>query len=333
MGGVGGLLCAAGDCLFPFVARSNTATLAGSRRYRPTVIISTTMYPAHYLSLVPPFARTPRVFVAMSFDAAFDPRWNDVIVPAVSAVRTQEERLIAHRVDLTSRGDSILTEILDEIASSRLILADLSTVGHIDGRPVRNSNVFYELGLAHSARMPEEVIALRSDDDPLPFDIANVRIHSYKPDIDPESARARVTSLLEEALRTIDDQRSRTVERIASALDFECFDVLYDIGVDGMTSHPSRQDIVEQRKGLFQVTARIAAIQRLLEVGAISTRYQRITARHIGGYSELPRQDLARYIFTPLGEAVLHFVLHQMDYFGPEARAAFAILRDREAAL
>lgn len=281
------------------------------------------MFPASYFALFPPFPRDDRVFVAMSFDAQFDRRWSEVLVPAISDVRRNDNRLMPHRVDLSRRGDSILTEILDELARCRLILADVSTVGRIADRPVRNANVFYEFGLAHASRLAEEVVLLRSDSDPLPFDIANVRVHSYNPDGDPAGARELVRSLIRDALATVDSVRSRTVERIVESLDFECFDVLFATEDDGGATHPSRNDILKGM-AIWQASARIAAIQRLLELGALSADFQRITAKHIGGNSELPKEDLVRYRRTPLGDSVLRLVLDRLDYFSPEVRAAFA---------
>ncbi|MGI8619595.1 MAG: hypothetical protein ACR2L6_11005 [Gemmatimonadaceae bacterium] len=285
------------------------------------------MYPANYFSLFPPFGRDDRCFVAMSFDSRFDRRW-DIIATTIAREREDLPSLTAHRIDLSRRGDSILTEILDEVARCRLIVADVSTAATVDGRPVRNANVLYEVGLAHSVRMPEEVILIRSDDDPLPFDIANVRVHSYSPDTDPDGAASMLDYLIVDGLRSVDRVRSATVERTARVLDFECWDALHDIALDGDIGHPGRVDVVAQKMGLLQALPRIAAIQRLLELGAISTSYQSITARHVGGYSELPRQDLFRYRMTPFGEALLIFSLGQMNYDSEEARAAFAALRD-----
>jgi hypothetical protein len=131
------------------------------------------MYPAIFFGLFPPFPRDDRVFVAMSFDSRFDRRWNEVIVPAVRriCVRTgaTETRLEPHRVDLRTASDSILTEILDGIGRCRAVVADITSIGHIEGRPVRNANVLYEVGLAHASRLPEEVIIFRSDRDALLF--------------------------------------------------------------------------------------------------------------------------------------------------------------------
>ena len=41
------------------------------------------MYPATFFGLFPPFPRDLRAFVAMSFEKRFDPRWEQVLQPAI----------------------------------------------------------------------------------------------------------------------------------------------------------------------------------------------------------------------------------------------------------
>ncbi len=74
-------------------------------------------------------------------------------------------------------SDSILTEILDGIGRCRAFLADISLIGEIENTPIRNANVLYEVGLAHAVRLPQEVLLFRSDDRPLMFDMANIRVN------------------------------------------------------------------------------------------------------------------------------------------------------------
>ena len=76
------------------------------------------MYPHTLFSLIPPFPRTKRVFVAMSFDPAFDKRWNEVIDPAVRSLESSGQQLEPFRVDMSRVSDAILTEILTAIADS-----------------------------------------------------------------------------------------------------------------------------------------------------------------------------------------------------------------------
>src|SRR5439155_14340007 len=133
------------------------------------------MYPNTYLSLFPPFPRDNRAFVAMSFDHRFDPRWANVLAPAISRVRVNGVPLEPRRVDMRKASDSVLTEILDGIARCRIFVGEVTPIGEIEGRPIRNANVLYEIGLAHATRLPQEVVLFRSDEQELLFDVANVR--------------------------------------------------------------------------------------------------------------------------------------------------------------
>ena len=119
------------------------------------------MYPSHFLQLFPAFPRSRRVFVAMSFDERFRPRWEDVVAPGIRAVEINGAPLEPFRVDARHVSDSILTEILESIAGARLIFGDITTIGVLDSVPVRTANVMYELGIAHACRLPEEVLRRR----------------------------------------------------------------------------------------------------------------------------------------------------------------------------
>lgn len=178
------------------------------------------MYPATFFGLFPAFPRNLRVFVAMSFDRAYEARWLNVISRAVNLIEINGQPLEPHRVDFRSAGDSILTEILDGIAQCRTFVADITSIGDIGGRPVRNANVMYEVGLAHAMRQPEEVLLFRSDEHPLMFDISNVRVHRYDPDGSPDSATELVRDKIAQSLREIDLRKNLAVRRIATALDY-----------------------------------------------------------------------------------------------------------------
>jgi len=106
------------------------------------------------------------VFVAMSFDSRFTARFSDIIKPAIEA----------YRVDNSRNGDSILTDICDGIAHSRLILADVSVIdeGRYTDTPIRNGNVMYEVGIALASRQPSEVLLIRDDDKKFLFDISTI---------------------------------------------------------------------------------------------------------------------------------------------------------------
>ena len=130
------------------------------------------MYPSTFFGLFPAFPQEEKVFVAMSFDDRFQNRWEHVIEPAISSIQRNRVPFEAVRVDARRMSDSIVTEILQGISRYRVVFADVTSIGQIEGRPIRNANVMYEVGIAHATRLPEEVILFRSDSDDLIFDIS-----------------------------------------------------------------------------------------------------------------------------------------------------------------
>ncbi len=241
------------------------------------------MYPAHLFSFFPPFPLEERVFVLMSFAPAFTPRWDNVIKPGIEATNLQ-----ASRVDASNISDSILTDILKGVSQSRLVVADLTTLNGI-----RNGNVMYEVGLAQATRQPEEVILFRSDDDPLLFDIANVRVNSYDPDGTPEPAKQLITRTIYDALREIDQRKSMAVQKAVSVLDETSF-LLLVLASNAPVRYPDL-DTMQEALWLSQVLA----IQRLLELGLLKTDYPETLPA-----SEAPLRELITYSITPHGQAV-----------------------------
>lgn len=114
----------------------------------------------------------PQVFVAMSFAEVYRNRFERIIAPAISSITP----LVPYRVDLSKSGDSIQTDIMDGIAHSRMILADVSSMGKDSktDEPYRNSNVMYEVGLALACRQSSDVLLLRDDRDKFLFDVSTV---------------------------------------------------------------------------------------------------------------------------------------------------------------
>lgn len=134
------------------------------------------MHPNAFLQTYWRLQLRPQVFVAMTFGDAYRKRFTEVVEPAVGSLKVDGQNLRAFRVDDSKTGDSILTDIVDGIAHSRLVLADVSTVGRdaISGVPYRNGNVLYEVGIALACRLPEEVLLVRDDRDKFLFDVSTV---------------------------------------------------------------------------------------------------------------------------------------------------------------
>lgn len=264
------------------------------------------MYPAEILNLFPPFAHTNQVFVAMSFDERFNPTWEHVFSPAAAAVSAGDAPLSAFRVNLARTSDSIITGIVQSISRCRLVLADISTIGWQRERfrrklPIRNSNVMYELGIAHAARLPEEVIIVRTDSDSLDFDIAGVRVHNYPWDV--EAGRAKIASLLRDALASIDQRRSIAVAKAVQSLDPAMFLILHEAGD---VAHPTMNSLVQA----LASTERLGAIHRLLAGGMLTTMFGPLP----DNFMERPVGELARYRKTRFGIEVYVAARHAMGF-------------------
>ena len=134
------------------------------------------MYPNVLLRTLWQMELRPEVFVAMTFSDDYRPHFDEVIAPAIRLVRVGGVSLEPRRVDESKSGDSILTEIVGGIAHSQLVLADVSSIGRDvkSGRPHRNGNVMYEVGIALACRQPEEVLLIRDDKDPFLFDVSTI---------------------------------------------------------------------------------------------------------------------------------------------------------------
>lgn len=174
-----------------------------------------------------------QVFVAMPFGADFDARFTTVYEAAIGHVELEIsqrapadrlQRLKAHRVDNSKSGDSILTEIMDGVAHSFLVLADLSEVGRwVDRfqevRTTPNGNVMYEVGLALACRQPSEVILVRDrkDKGKLLFDISTIPCVPIDFD-DPQSAITQVQSLIVDRAKEIDWRKSLKVSMTLASL-------------------------------------------------------------------------------------------------------------------
>jgi hypothetical protein len=118
-----------------------------------------------------------------------------------------------YRVDKKTISDSIITEIVSSIANCRLFFADVSSFDKLNDRPIRNENVLYEVGIAHSSRLAEEVILFRSDNEYLMFDLSNIRVNRYDPDKDINTAKCLVMEALKSALEEVELQKHFYVQK------------------------------------------------------------------------------------------------------------------------
>jgi hypothetical protein len=236
------------------------------------------------------------VFVAMSFDSHYKSRFDHVIVPAITAISIGGQPLKPRRVDISKSGDSILTEISDGIAHSRLVLADVSTIAKdaATGRPFRNANVLYEVGIALACRNPAEVLLIRDDNDDFLFDVSTVPHMT----IDFKNHAAAAEVLKEELLGRLREQQFqhdvRVKKTVASIGCDEAKLLLEGKHWDASTIFGA------EIKGIANWFGN--AIDRLLDKGVITLA---------GRFSESKHA----FQFTPLGLIVKDQVNGNMQHF------------------
>ncbi len=105
-------------------------------------------------------------FVLMPFNSAFDRLYREEIKPTVEAAGFK-----CLRADDLFSPTPVLEDIWVHIYKSRVIIADVTG---------RNPNVFYEMGIAHTAGRP--VVIITQERAAIPFDIAQFRYFVYSDD-------------------------------------------------------------------------------------------------------------------------------------------------------
>jgi hypothetical protein len=125
-------------------------------------------------------------FVVMPFGGLFDRYYLNIFVPAIEAAG-----LRARRADSIFSSTSIMSDIWRGMRKAAVILADVTG---------KNSNVFYELGLAHASRKPVVIITGNLDD--VPFDLKGLRVIEYNKDDENWGSvlKDRITSSLRATL-------------------------------------------------------------------------------------------------------------------------------------
>lgn len=246
------------------------------------------MHPQTFLKTFWRLELKPTVFVAMSFSPHYQSRFDEVIQPAIRAINIDNSSLVPHRVDISKNGDSILTEISDGIAHSRLILADVSTIGKdsVTGRPYRNANVLYEVGLALACRHSSEVLLVRDDHDDFLFDVSTIPHKT----IDFTNINNAKHILIQELLGRLNEQRFHHDARVQKTIDSLSSE---EVVLLKQTKKYTENTVWGQEvKGIANWFG--DATQRLLDKGVIKL---------MGEFEE----NKPAFAFTPLG-----VVIHQM---------------------
>ena len=220
------------------------------------------MYPREFFDTYWRSEIRDEVFVAMPFHDEFTPIWETAIRPAIED--GSKGQLRGRRVNATVLSGSVITDILDGIAHSRLVLADVSVASQGKWAGQRNGNVMYEVGLAHAVRQSSEILLIRCDDEQINFDIAQINVHRYRRD-DLQQARVEISRLVADLIHQIQQEKSLKVQRAIELLDSDAIKYLSDFAVHGPFTGPSPKTMGEE---LVAISNR-AALARLQQLGIV----------------------------------------------------------------
>jgi hypothetical protein len=121
------------------------------------------IYPRAFIAAAKLQRERDRVFVAMPFEANHSKTlWK--LIQSTCEIH----ELVPRRGDSNQTAHSIVADVLEELESAQIILADLTGL---------NANVLYELGIAHVRC--DSVVLLCQRGQPLPFDLASIRCLFY----------------------------------------------------------------------------------------------------------------------------------------------------------
>jgi hypothetical protein len=129
-----------------------------------------------------------RAFVIMQFSSVFDDIHREVI-----KVVCHEFGLEAVRADESYRPAIIISEITQQIAEAKVVIAEITPA---------NPNVYYEVGYAHALQKPTILLADRAKLSDLPFDLSAWRTLFYENSI---GGKAKVEEGLRKHLKAILD--------------------------------------------------------------------------------------------------------------------------------
>lgn len=136
------------------------------------------MYPKTFFEQHRTGPTTGTCFVIMPFAKEFTPTFK-----AIQRSIEIDLGFQCTRTDELLGGGHIIEDILLGIASSELIVADVTG---------RNANVYYELGIAHMSKPVEKVVLLSQSADEIPFDLRQFRHIIYKTGISGLNAMSRM---------------------------------------------------------------------------------------------------------------------------------------------
>jgi hypothetical protein len=241
------------------------------------------------------------IFVVMPFHEKFDTVFSDLICPA--AKRTNRKMgytnhslfLRAHRTKEDIRTTSGWMNVLEHLFTAQIVIGVLDT---------NNSNVFYELGIAHATQPITRQILIASKGYKPKFDTKDLILFRYDRTnlasyVEPLSLRI-VESLKQ--YRIDQEKRVKQARMPIGPFDFEV--IMFHGKERNFAVHSNKPDwIIKYEKiyGLGSFERHIAGISNLCKIGLL-------------GLNTQPKLDHTRrgvefsYWWTGLGNDVLHLM-------------------------
>lgn len=239
-----------------------------------------------------------KIFVGMWFDNEnVRKRFDSIIKKAI-----EENGLEPYLLKDMITGDSIPFDIMEGIIESKLVLFDISPMFISDkGIPIRNPNVMYELGLAHTWRNREETLIISDNTKHLPFDIQSLGVIEYNP-TDIEEAIKQIKNTILFRLQEIKQIRRSIVRKAAESLNIQAHSLL--MASKGKIFHDAT----------LNETDKILAIPILLNLGLV----EMLTDNKGYGYHPTPLgREVIKYYNQPLEEDDIktYTTLYKEDYY------------------
>ncbi len=122
-------------------------------------------FPGKRCFVIMPYGKRNAVRDDPSTEIDFDKIYDEIIRPAVISLELE-----CIRSNKVSRSGLIQKQMIEDIMESDAVVVDIT---------LQNPNVFYELGIRHTARRSGTVI-IRLEDYPIPFNINGMRVMNYK---------------------------------------------------------------------------------------------------------------------------------------------------------
>lgn len=238
------------------------------------------------LRLAPP-ARLPAVaplpryeeecfFIApIGADGGETRRRSDGVLDFIVTPAAEQLGLQAVRADKVAKPGQITLQVVEHVLSSRAVVADLTGA---------NANVFYELAIRHTAKLPVVLICEADEIDKLPFDIQQMRVIPLD-HRDLASAAAAREAIVEHLQAALDGAVDSPISTVLNLQALE----------QGTSVEQTLADLVTRVDTLSRTTA---AIERALHDSGQQGRG--LEARP---WSRTRHDALTRQLFTELAEA------------------------------